>query len=340
MVAAVTVCSFAFGEQLTVSIDGFGDPSAFNITDQHLELRVSKLVPAAGTNTSTHILIEGLSPLEEGSMNFASTYSGIDVNTGEIQDSGVLYLQMPTGSELPAGTVASPIVGVVQRAGDWDSYTPVFPATDIGNPTGPADYDGATVTMTLTDGGSTFIGTTDYTVIDQDTLVLAPFTLTRDGVTSYNMSETTLFRDAERFFGTLTNLTVGAGYDSLIFSIELNSIPDADGDGIPDISDSGSIAALTVGAWNITDLGYIWGGSSTLGYSPFLGWIELSAYPAIYNFNLEWMIVVSTPTAPDTSYWLYSPTQGWIYAESVWGGGFLHNSGSGWMANNFHIPNS
>ena len=94
---------------MTVSIDGFGDPTGFSITETAtLNLRVTELVAAPGDNTSTHILIEGLSPLDEGTTTYASTYSGINVDSGETQDIGIVYLEMPEGSALPEGSVSSP----------------------------------------------------------------------------------------------------------------------------------------------------------------------------------------------------------------------------------------
>lgn len=341
--AAGVFCSVASAQQLSVTIDGFGDPQAFNITDQHLDLRVTKLVPAAGTNTSTHILIEGLSPIEQGTLNYASTYSGIDVNTGITQDSGVLYLKMPQGSELPAGTVASPIVGVVQRPGDWDDYNPFFPITDLSNtttgdsPQGIGDYDGSSIAMNLSNGQNTYLGSAPYQVLDADTIVLNGFTLSIDGGSSYQMGDSILLRDGGTFYGTLTNLDPQATYDSLIFSIYLDNIPDLDGDTIPDISDAVISDVLTPGQWNNTSIGWVYAETPSIGYSMMMGWVAMGDYPNLYHFELGWVQLVQVPVAPNVQYILYSPTLGWIITQKSWNGIFFQESG-GWLINSFRNP--
>src|SRR5690606_38697753 len=105
-------CALVAGD-FSVSLNTFGDPTAFSITTgSNLSLRVSELVPAAGTNSSTHFLVEGLSPLEDGTQVYTSTYRGINISTGAVQDLGVIYLDLPEEANLPEGTVSSPIVGV------------------------------------------------------------------------------------------------------------------------------------------------------------------------------------------------------------------------------------
>ncbi len=328
-------------QQLSVSIDGFGDPSSFDITNENLNLRVTKLISAPGeTNTSTHILIEGLAPLGVTDTSvYSSTYSAVDINNnGAIQDQGVLYLKMPPGgADLPPGTFASAIVGVVQRPGDWDAYDQVFNPTTLGGSDGTGQYDGSTLSFSLSNGGSQFLGNATYTVVDPDTLAIEPFTLTQDGATSHDISATTLLRDGNHFYGTL--VCPDCAYDSLIFSVRLHSIPDADMDGVPDITDAEVTVTLDLGVWNLTDLGYVLGGTATVGYSPYLGWISVANYPNVYQFTMgEWLQVVSTPIAPDTAYWMSNPNFGWIYTHSNWGGFFFHGS-AGRTANNFLSPN-
>ncbi|MEX0321258.1 MAG: hypothetical protein AB3N63_03825 [Puniceicoccaceae bacterium] len=228
-------------DQMTVSIDAFNslDTNLFKITSgSDLSLRVSELVPAEGSNSSTHILIEGLSPLEDGTNVYASPYTGVDVGTGDEQDAGMLYLEMPAGAALPEGSVASPIVGVVSRPGPWDDYSPMAPSTSVGGSSGTGDYDSGQITLNLARDTDVLTGVTDYTVVDEDTIVIDPFTITVNAGVSYDFSGATLMRDDAVFYGTITNLSNGAQYDSLIFSIGLTGIPDVDSDGIPDISDS------------------------------------------------------------------------------------------------------
>ena len=103
-------------------------------------------------------------------------------------------------------------------------------------------------------------GTTTYTVVDEETIVIEPFTISVNAGVSYDLSGATLLRDDSVFYGTITNLSNGAQYDSLIFSIALTDIPDLDSDGIPDITDSeitasGFIDWLNVGAHETVPFG-------------------------------------------------------------------------------------
>ena len=323
-------------DQLTVSIDGFGEPGGgFSITEgSNLNLLVKELVPASGTNESTHILIESLSPLEPDTLNFASPYTGINVSNGVAQDLGVLYLQMPVESSLPQGTVASPIVGVVQRTGTWMDLS--FPETSVGGSSGTGDYESDSMSLALTKGAEQFNGTVTYEVLDEDTLLLDEFTLTKSGPVTYTLAETTLLRDGGRFYGTLTNLTDGAAYESLLFAIELSDIPDADMDGIPDISDSEIGSGPVLGQWRMTSLGFMYGASADWGYSHFMGFLELGL-PWVYQASHGWMYFYQAVPEEDVL-WFYSPTLGWIYTKSTWGGLFLSNNGSGWEADNFLNP--
>jgi hypothetical protein len=320
---------------MTVAIDGFGVPGGgFSITEPStLNLRVAELVPAAGANASTHILIEGLSPLEPDTLNFASPYSGINVDTGVTQDVGILYLQMPSGSALPEGTVASPIVGVVQRSGSWMDLT--FPETTLGGSSGPGGYESGSIDLALVKGLEQFNGSVNYTVVDEDTIELDPFTLTKSGPVTYNLSGTTLLRDGNRFYGTVTNLSDGAAYESLLFEIQFTGIPDVDFDGIPDISDSIiEGGGLVLGEWSLMGIGYVYGSSEQWGYSAYAGFLEMSSMPWVYSPKVGWMYFYQAVPA-DYAYWLWSPSIGWIYTSSNDGGMFQSNNGSGWMMGHF-----
>ena len=331
----------ALADTLTVEIDGFADPTQFSITDSSgLSLRVAELVPATDLNSSTHILIEGLSPLEDGTMVYASPYSGINVDTGATQDVGILYLQMPEGSTLPEGTVASPIVGVVQRSGSWGDYGLTYPDSTIGGSSGDGDYSTTGVLqMTLIRDQQAFTGSATYTVLDVDTIEIDPFTLSSDGVVSYDLSGTTLMRDGSRYYGTLTNLSDGAVYDSLIFSIEFKNIPDLDSDGVPDIADDSVVAGLVPAQWNLTSIGWVYGYTANWGYSVFMGFVYMQGN-YIYQIPFGWMYLFSsTPIqGGGTYYWFYSSTLGWIYVNDTFGG-FFQAENNGWAYDNFLDPN-
>jgi hypothetical protein len=279
------------GEQMTVSIEAFGDPTAFSITEgSTLNLRVSELVPAPGTNSSTHVLVEGLSPLEEGTLVYASPYQGINSSNGEVQDLGVVFLEMPEAATLPEGTVSSPIVGVLQRAGSWSDYSVTLPTTSLGGASGSSTYDAGTIDLTLVRGGETFTGSTTYTVVDENTIDLAAMTLVKDGGTSIDVSGTTLLRDGLQFAGTVTNLSAGAAYDSLLFAVRLTDIPDLDSDGIPDISDdSVDGGGLVVGDWSRLNFSWVYGFDPDWGVSTYMSYVYVPFYPYVYQVDLGWL---------------------------------------------------
>ena len=326
-------------DEMTVSIDGFGDPTTFSITDSSdLSLRVTELVPSAGANTSTHVLIEGLSPLEDGTMTYASTYSGINVDSGEVQDIGVLYLEMPVGSTLPEGTVSSPVVGVVQRAGSWDAYNVSYPSTSVGGSAGSSTYDTGTIQLSLVRDAESFTGTANYTVLDEDTIELDPFTLTSSSLVSYDMSGATLLRDGVRFYGTLTNLTTGALYDSLIFAIQFTGIPDVDGDGVPDISDgeiSGGGLVLTVDGYVYDDLlSWTYGLTPEWGSSQMLSYVYVGYHPDIlYTTALGWLLAPSGTAATGIYFYrvpVNGEAEGWIWTIESYGGFYWNYATGSW----------
>jgi hypothetical protein len=342
---------FANANQVDVAIEGFGypDPGSWTITTgDDLDFRVIKLLPAPGTNSSTHILIEGLSPLDAGSSVYSSIYSGIDVATGETQDAGVLYLNMPAGSELPDGTVSSPIVGVVARQGDWDNYNPQFPSTSVGGASGTGSFDGSSLSINLTRGNESFTGSPSYSVVDSQTIALDSFILSESGGATYDMSEALLSLDVDRFYGTLVNLTTTPlptppelqfDYDSLVFSIELTGGEDSDGDGVPDISDDDSSLSLMAGVWNQTNMGPMYGFGTEWGYSDTFGFVYVPNFPWVWQSNVGWLYAAgSAPVGGGTGFWLQHQTAGWVYANSL-GGGDYYAQNSNWAVDNFITPN-
>jgi hypothetical protein len=211
-----------------------------------------------------------------------------------------------------------------------------FPETSVGGSSGPGDYASGTLDLSLTKGAEQFNGTASYEVVDEDTIELDDFSLTKSGPVTYNLSGTTLLRDGNRFYGTVTNLTAGAAYESLLFEIQLTGIPDADLDGIPDISDSVISGGLVVGQWSMTPLGYMYGADAQWAYSYYMGFMTMNM-PWVYQASFGWMYFYQAVPAED-AYWFYSPTLGWVYTKSTWGGLFQSNNGSGWFTNNFRNP--
>lgn len=310
------------GDTLTVSIDAFADPTTFTIGEgTNLSLRVSELSPAAGENASTHVLVEGLMPVEEGTQVHASPYQGINAESGEVQDVGLLYLDLPEGANLPEGSVSSPIVGVLQRPGSWEAFTLSMPTTDLGGATGDGEYGSGTLDLSLVRDSQSFSGSTAYTVIDENTVDLDAFTLTESGGASFDLSATTLLREGSRFYGTVTNLTDGAGYDSLIFTIQLTDIPDLDSDGIPDlVDDSIEPGEGLIEDWQRLEFSWVFGLTPEWGISTYMGYIYVPNLPYVYAEGTGWLFHVQTV---GTDHLFYSWDKGWI-SVSENNGGFYY----------------
>lgn len=325
-----------WSQDFTVSVQALADPTGFLITPgSNLSLRVAQQVPSVGANTSTHILIEGLSPIESGSTFYASNYRGINSVSGAEQDLGVLFLQLPESSGLPEGTVSSPIVGVVQRSGSWDGYSLAVPSTSVGGASGQssADSGAGTINATLVRGGETFTGTIPYTVLDTDTIELDPFILVKDGVTSIPLSGAIMMRDGLRFYGTITNLSSGAAYDSLLFALEFSNIPDVDGDGIPDLTDDfiGG-GGLLVGEWSRIDFTWIYGLTAEWGITTYMSYIWVPYLPYVYQVNNGWMYYFSSN---GTDHILYDWDLGWLYVNEGNGGWYTFFRDGTWQWGNF-----
>jgi hypothetical protein len=313
-----TICgTLATGEQLQVSIEAFSDPTAFTISGgSNLDLRVSELVPAAGSNTSSHVLIDGLMPLDEETLVYSSPYRGIDASTGEEQDSGLVYLDLPETATLPEGTVSSPIVGVLQRAGSWSEFALQIPTTSVGGASGESQYDGTSLSLTLERDGELFTGSTAYTVLDENTIDLEPFTLVKDGVTSYDFSGVTLLRDGDRFYGSITNLSTDAAYDSLLFSVSLTDIPDLDSDQIPDISDPEVDGGGVVSLWSGLDPANA-EGDKLAG----IGWINDLNYPFVWHYSIGGYLYVLDEFSSLNSIYAWDYVNGfWVWTSDFWGG--------------------
>jgi hypothetical protein len=317
-------------ETMTVSVESFLEPTGFSITEgDDFNFRVSELA-GPGTNNSSHILLESLSPLSEGSLVYASPYYGLEVSSGEIQDEGVVYLEMPADVQVPEGSVSSPIVGIVERSGSWDDYNPDVPTSSVGGASGDGDYDGGSIVLSLVRDSETFSGAANYTVIDENTIELDPFSLTKDGTETIELSGATLIRDGSIFSGSVTNLGEDALYDSLLFTIRLAEIPDVDGDGIPDISD-GEIGqtGLTVNEWNTTNFGFLWGLTPDWGWSFVFGYIYVPLDPYVYHPHFGWMVeAASFPIdgGGGSSRWFVSlEGYGWMFVQDNEGGWFRRN---------------
>jgi hypothetical protein len=97
--------------------------------------------------------------------------------------------------------------------------------------------------------------------------------------------------------------------------------------------------ALIPNQWNLTEIGYVYGYTENWGYSIFMGFVYLEAYPWIYQSNFSWLYKLgSSPLdGGGTSFWFYNSELGNIYVADNEGGWF-RSQNTGWAWNNFLNP--
>ena len=306
----------AFGSSAEVTVTPFQKPGTLLAEANFRFLEVETLKPAS-QNVATHVLLEGLFPVDQDQpLVVSSTYVAVNSASGEEQDRGVELLDLPSSAVDPE-VVTSPIVGVVRREGPWSALSPVPVAgTTIGGASGDAGYDRAAGTLSLTLSrlvGATpqsLTGTATYNAVDVDTLYINPFTVSVGG-DSFSFAGTTLTRNGFTFTGLLesTGLT-GAQYsaDSLMYRLTLVDLTDADGDGIPDITDP----------------------SVVVGPDP--SWTDPAEQVGGDHFRLPWLGDFHR-LGPDLDQaWIYSWEHGLLYAHGATPTSlFLYDFNLGWV---------
>lgn len=103
------------GAYLDAVIKAFQTAPDFHFVESDVRFRFSELVESPVENKSTHIWIDGLVPIEEGSTILTSSYYGINISDGTFYDFGQVILTLPTGSPSPCPDDSSPITGLVER---------------------------------------------------------------------------------------------------------------------------------------------------------------------------------------------------------------------------------
>jgi hypothetical protein len=305
-----------------------------------VDVRYSELfsmVPAE-SNTATHLLIEGLTPLSNGSQILRSNYSAYNLSAQTLQDVGTVYLQADPTAQLGINSVASPIVGLVRRTGAWDNYTSQSPVAEIGGAFGQSSYtgneqSGGVLNISISRGGQTFSGSVEYSVPDEDTIVLNQHLV----LGSYTYLPTTLVRDGSRYYGILETAAVIPNYDAALLKIELTNLPDADGDGIPDITDpsiSGETVApvnLISGDWSLNPIfGWLYGiENSVWANSNFMGFVYVLEFGGfqrwIYQGVHGWMYYAIGSYNDVNGMWLWNEQYGWVNTRESWDGFFYLN---------------
>lgn len=276
--------------QPRVTTEAFLSPTGFDFVDGVDDLRFAELASNGNTEDSTHLLIQGLVPVEEGSNVVTSGYTAINLATGDELEVGQLYFTMPEGATPPDGA-SSPIVGIVARDGSWSDFNPTEPPTDLGGASGwlGIDADAQTLSISVEIDGTVYTGTASYTRVDDSTIELADFSLS-SGTNTVEFHGTQLFHYGTYlgdYYGVIQVKGDASDLDSLMYAIRLHRTPDFDGDTVPDLSDAETGAFQPVlDAWKYDNgTGWIWGITEEWGYSLIFGNVFVVHYPWLWVHN-------------------------------------------------------
>lgn len=301
-----------------VEIEPFMIPSTFSFVDGNVDFRFAELGASSGSNESTHILIDGLIPVSDGSSIATSSYRAIKIDDGSVQDVGQIILNLPSGAT-SGSSASSPIVGIVARQGAWSNFSVSEPSgTTVGGSSGELSAESGSVSLLLQKpGGGSLTGSATYQASSETSLALGDFSLT-DGTNTYGFFGTELQFDGSRYYGVVESSDSNPGYDSMIFAIYLASVTDFDGDTIPDLSDQsvGNFGVI-VGGWKYDPAtGWIWGPweTSEYGASLNLGPLYVPSYPWFYCYaSQSWIYYLFRS---DAVQWFWdSSINTWIYTK-------------------------
>lgn len=280
---------------MAAQVESFLTSSDFSLVTSDVELRFSELAQASGDNLSTHILIDGLVPVEDGSDILTSSYRGVDIATGNEFDVGQVVLTLPDGAG--SDGASSPIVGIVARntpssgTSGWSQYTVAeLTGTQIGGSTGSVDIDtttSGTMTFALTSSAGALTGSADYTVVDASTIEVAAFDLT-DPSGTFSFGPMDLIKSGDNYYGVMVSESAAlpADYDSLMYTLRLGS----------DTSVWGGYNVVT------TEDGTRWADTG----SNWMGYISLKYEPMYYNYEMNVFMYMPGEPLPDAvGAWCY-----------------------------------
>jgi hypothetical protein len=306
---ALTMSAPLWGATMDANIEAFLTSSDFNLVSSDVQLRFTELAPADGTNNSTHILIDGLVPVESGSDVLTSNYRGIDIATGDEYDVGQVTLTLPSGASTSGAS--SPIVGIVARntptdSSGWSAYaTASLSGTDIGGSTGTIDIDtttSGTMTFAMTSPNGALTGTANYTVVDENTIDVEAFDLT-DPSGTYGFAPMTLVMMGSSYYGVMMSTTANLpdDYDSLMYTLRIGA-SDAD----------------TWGGYSVTTNpdGSRWADATGDWY----GYLNIDNDPFLYSFEMDVWMFMPEPSAGANGAWGYIFKKGAASPVAGWGG--------------------
>jgi hypothetical protein len=242
------------------------------LPDYHLFVASFDELAFAGNNASDLVIVRDIARFfvddagteeddSDDSNVYIAAYQGFNSVTGVNQDSGVLMIQNPLEDNLLAQGGA---VGFIRKTGPWAVGTETVDTT-IGNASGTISYTNLLsvrpVTMKLTGriSGSpyTISGDTNLQVLTTDSVQLQAWEASSGQSPAFAFGSMILTREGTRYRGLLrrTDEEEPLGWKTRYAYMQVVDDNDVDGDGTPDLSDSGGETITRVIAIQGTSLG-------------------------------------------------------------------------------------
>lgn len=313
----LTLSSWGGAGQAGATVDSFLSTDFSPVSSGDVMFRFTELFGSDGANDSTHILIDGLVEVEDGSGILSSSYAGIDIATGAEYDVGQVLLTLPSGAQTSGAT--SPIVGIVPRttpstgSSGWSEFSNSATVSTVGGSTGTVDFDSdaGTLSFSLSNGGSTLTGTANYSVSQDGSSVSVDAFALSGGGSTYNFEASDLLVINGETAGVIVSSDSNPGYDSLLFNLSIDS--DLVG------SDSTSWA------------GYPVDGNGFIDASAWLGFVNLNLAPWYYNFNLDTFMYIPSEPPAGAGFWAYVIKNGSTANNGTAWGGYADPEGDDWI---------
>lgn len=285
-----------------VQIQPFEALSSWSEVESSWSVRVAESLRYGNASASTHILLDGLEVVDGGIM--ASTYRAVNAANGQVLERGMLHLQAPDGA-LPQDGASSAIVGIIPRSASWEAFGPQAPANPtLGPASGDAVLANATLSLAVFEGSMGLSGDAAVTTVSPDKALVESLTLTGTGKTV--QFERGLLRRMGPDYHGLFEVVAAGGYDDRFVRMRLTGVADADGDGLPDLTDLPEAGFMPPAE----EVAMTWLGILD-SYRD--GWASSRALDAdpVHVTNFPW--VAHSPSAPNLD---------WVY--------FVGRVGNGW----------
>ncbi|MDP0501319.1 MAG: hypothetical protein Q7P63_14595 [Verrucomicrobiota bacterium JB022] len=276
---------------------------------------------AADASASTHILVTDLMPVGDSDTVYEGEYTGVTLSSGATADTGKVVLKLDAAVPVPSGSVSSPIVGIIPRAGAFPEAASLNPL-DAGEGESTVNTDTDTIALSFSAGGSTYTGNATYTVKSQSEIELSAFALT-DGTSTWQFEATTF----ERSYATLTGFAslsdASASADMAVTKFVLNYFVDKDTDMVPDFMDSnvGEQPTLTPDdeewVFNPNLFRWFYNNGDDWTFTDGMSWFYTASFPWIYSPEWGWVLFGEAAPQSAAAYLWIDELSTWVYTKTT-----------------------